>query len=215
MRAAERDRAYQARYRESWRQASRGPEVLRSKIITTRRHKFGPGAYSVYAPARRERKRRARVKGRTRVGCQSAGEDVDVDGSHGVESDAHTPTADVLGDKIDNHNFLKNLGQGEALQRKLSSPSQSTTFRLIEPDVNAKWKKMIDDWQVDRSKPNYRANLKVTYLMMCDRATLFRRAAFWAVAHGVMGNDAVRGRRRVFFKLLYRRGEDAGAGSDD
>ncbi|KAK6971927.1 CxC2 domain-containing protein [Favolaschia claudopus] len=71
--------------------------------------------------------------------------------------------ADVLEGKIDNHNFLKNLGQGEALQKRLviaiaERDKQVAAFkdvsRTIEGEVKKQWRGMVADWLEDNSKPN-------------------------------------------------------------
>ncbi|KAJ6544608.1 hypothetical protein DFH09DRAFT_928307 [Mycena vulgaris] len=79
--------------------------------------------------------------------------------------------ADVLDSKIDNHNYLKNVGQGEALQRKLvvaiaERDKQIAGFdqvnKTIGRDVKKAWKKMISEWLEDGSKENpYTLNRKV------------------------------------------------------
>ncbi|KAJ7756767.1 hypothetical protein DFH07DRAFT_958904 [Mycena maculata] len=71
--------------------------------------------------------------------------------------------ADVVEDKIDSHNFQKNLGQGETLQRKLivaiaERERQVASFKQIsatvKSEVRGKWKKMIAAWLADPSAPN-------------------------------------------------------------
>ncbi|KAJ7780810.1 hypothetical protein DFH07DRAFT_950031 [Mycena maculata] len=71
--------------------------------------------------------------------------------------------ADTLEDKIDSHNYLKNIGQGEALQRKLivaiaERDRQVEGFRevmrTVKKEVKKEWKTMIDEWLKDPSKPN-------------------------------------------------------------
>ncbi|KAJ7024932.1 hypothetical protein C8F04DRAFT_1269809 [Mycena alexandri] len=72
--------------------------------------------------------------------------------------------ADSLEDKIDNHNFLKNIGQGDALQRKLivaiaERDRQVAAFKevsaTIEAPVKKLWKKQINDWlEKPDSHPN-------------------------------------------------------------
>ncbi|KAJ7741465.1 hypothetical protein DFH07DRAFT_870169 [Mycena maculata] len=71
--------------------------------------------------------------------------------------------ADVVEDKIDSHNFQKNLGQGETLQRKLivaiaERERQVTGFKQIsatvKSEVRGEWKKMIAAWLADPSAPN-------------------------------------------------------------
>ncbi|KAJ7742488.1 hypothetical protein DFH07DRAFT_777724 [Mycena maculata] len=71
--------------------------------------------------------------------------------------------ADTLEDKIGSHNFLKNIGQGQALQRKLivdiaERDHQVEAFkevtRTVERPVKKQWTKMIDEWLKDASKPN-------------------------------------------------------------
>ncbi|KAJ7687061.1 hypothetical protein B0H14DRAFT_2654047 [Mycena olivaceomarginata] len=71
--------------------------------------------------------------------------------------------ADTLEDRLDNHNYLKNVGQGDALRCKLvvaiaERDKQIKVFEImsatIEHDVKLKWKKMIRDWIKDPSEPN-------------------------------------------------------------
>ncbi|KAK7022477.1 CxC2 domain-containing protein [Favolaschia claudopus] len=71
--------------------------------------------------------------------------------------------ADALEAKIDNHNFLKNIGQGEALQRKLviaiaERDRQVAAFKdvskTVEKEVKTQWRKAIKEWEVDPTKPN-------------------------------------------------------------
>ncbi|KAJ7735259.1 hypothetical protein DFH07DRAFT_753949, partial [Mycena maculata] len=70
---------------------------------------------------------------------------------------------DSLEDKIDSHNYLKNIGQGDPLQRKLivaiaERDCQVSAFKeitaTIEPQVRKEWKNMISEWVKDSSKPN-------------------------------------------------------------
>ncbi|KAF7335584.1 CxC2 domain-containing protein [Mycena venus] len=71
--------------------------------------------------------------------------------------------ADVLDDRIDNHNFLKNLTQGHTLKRKLvvalaERQKQVQAFQAVNDGVHKEllkvWKQMIRDWLKDSSKPN-------------------------------------------------------------
>ncbi|KAJ7028878.1 hypothetical protein C8F04DRAFT_1265444 [Mycena alexandri] len=71
--------------------------------------------------------------------------------------------ADILEGKIDDHNFLKNLGQGDALQRKLvvaiaERDRQITAFKevnkTLSSEVRKTWKGLIDAWLEDPSQPN-------------------------------------------------------------
>ncbi|KAK7045173.1 CxC2 domain-containing protein [Favolaschia claudopus] len=71
--------------------------------------------------------------------------------------------ADGLEGKIDNHNFLKNIGQGESLQRKLivaiaERDRQVAAFKdvskTVEKEVRADWRKRIKEWEADGTKPN-------------------------------------------------------------
>ncbi|KAJ7280544.1 hypothetical protein C8J57DRAFT_1563340 [Mycena rebaudengoi] len=68
---------------------------------------------------------------------------------------------DTLEDKIDSHNYLKNIG--DALQRKLivaiaERDRQITAFkacsRTVEHDVQALWQADIDMWLADKRNPN-------------------------------------------------------------
>ncbi|KAJ7784906.1 hypothetical protein DFH07DRAFT_947979 [Mycena maculata] len=82
----------------------------------------------------------------------------------GVEHDAgRGQRVDSLEDKIDSHNYSKNIGQGEALQRKLivaisERDCQVEAFkevsRTVEADVKTAWKQMIKAWLKDPSMPN-------------------------------------------------------------
>ncbi|KAK6988081.1 CxC2 domain-containing protein [Favolaschia claudopus] len=71
--------------------------------------------------------------------------------------------ADAMEAKIDNHNYLKNVGQGDALQRKLviaiaERDRQVAGFKdvnkTVEKDVKVQWRKAIKDWEQDSTKPN-------------------------------------------------------------
>ncbi|KAJ6451562.1 hypothetical protein C8R45DRAFT_1057108 [Mycena sanguinolenta] len=70
---------------------------------------------------------------------------------------------DMLEDKIDSHNFLKNLGLGDALHRKLAvahaeQERQVKAFKLVsetvEKDLRRQWQTQIDEWQKDSTKLN-------------------------------------------------------------
>ncbi|KAJ7712961.1 hypothetical protein DFH07DRAFT_974842 [Mycena maculata] len=70
---------------------------------------------------------------------------------------------DTLNDKIDNHNFLKNIGQGYALEAKLiiaitERARQVSAFvvvnNTVELEVRQEWSRMIKEWLGDHSKPN-------------------------------------------------------------
>ncbi|KAJ7473868.1 hypothetical protein B0H11DRAFT_1918683 [Mycena galericulata] len=71
--------------------------------------------------------------------------------------------ADTMEDKVDSHNFLKNLGVVDILRRKLvvaiaERANQVASFKeinkTIKPDVRAQWQKQIDAFAVDHSCPN-------------------------------------------------------------
>ncbi|KAK7008533.1 CxC2 domain-containing protein [Favolaschia claudopus] len=71
--------------------------------------------------------------------------------------------ADQLEGKIDNNNYLKNVGQGITLQRKLvvaiaERDRQVAAFkdvtRTVEKEVRVQWRKAISDWLEDPTKPN-------------------------------------------------------------
>ncbi|KAJ7890043.1 hypothetical protein B0H13DRAFT_2341227 [Mycena leptocephala] len=70
---------------------------------------------------------------------------------------------DAIENKVDHLNFEKNTGQGKTLARKLivaiaERDKQVAAFKdvdsTLEHDLRNDWKKQIDDWLVDRSKPN-------------------------------------------------------------
>ncbi|KAJ7728446.1 hypothetical protein DFH07DRAFT_969878 [Mycena maculata] len=70
---------------------------------------------------------------------------------------------DTLNDKIDSHNYSKNLGQGHALQQKLiiaiaERARQVAAFKevnaTVEKDLRKEWLKQITDWLADSTKPN-------------------------------------------------------------
>ncbi|KAJ6609453.1 hypothetical protein B0H10DRAFT_1813813, partial [Mycena sp. CBHHK59/15] len=70
---------------------------------------------------------------------------------------------DTLEDKIDSHNFLKNLGLGDSLHRKLAlarteRDRQVKNFEqvssTVERDVRTLWQKQINEWLQDETKPN-------------------------------------------------------------
>ncbi|KAJ7694247.1 hypothetical protein B0H17DRAFT_1159285 [Mycena rosella] len=69
----------------------------------------------------------------------------------------------ALEDKIDHHNFEKNIGQGTALPRKLilaikERDRQVAAFTQVDTTLSMKlretWQKKIDEWLEDRTKPN-------------------------------------------------------------
>ncbi|KAJ6503118.1 hypothetical protein DFH09DRAFT_1252002 [Mycena vulgaris] len=71
--------------------------------------------------------------------------------------------ADVIEAKVDNHNWLKNVGEGEALQRKLivaiaerdkQIKAFATVNRTLSREVKKAWKLMIEEWLEDTSKTN-------------------------------------------------------------
>ncbi|KAK6992838.1 CxC2 domain-containing protein [Favolaschia claudopus] len=71
--------------------------------------------------------------------------------------------ADAMEGKIDNHNHLKNLSQGDALQRKLvvaiaERDRQVAAFKevskTVEKSVKTEWRKGIKEWEEDNTKPN-------------------------------------------------------------
>ncbi|KAJ7701279.1 hypothetical protein B0H14DRAFT_3173668 [Mycena olivaceomarginata] len=69
--------------------------------------------------------------------------------------------ADTIEGKIDNHNYLKNVGQGDALQRKLlvaiaerdrQVAAFSEVIRTVEREVKREWRKKINEWLEDPLK---------------------------------------------------------------
>ncbi|KAJ7041928.1 hypothetical protein C8F04DRAFT_946399 [Mycena alexandri] len=71
--------------------------------------------------------------------------------------------ADTVEDKLDSHNFLKNLGQADSLRRKLivaiaERARQVEAFKDINKTVpsekRAEWQQLIDAFAADHSKPN-------------------------------------------------------------
>ncbi|KAJ7733221.1 hypothetical protein DFH07DRAFT_780665 [Mycena maculata] len=71
--------------------------------------------------------------------------------------------ADAFEDKIDHHNFLKNINQGTTLPCKLilaidERDRQVAAFKdvdsTLKKSLRKKWQKKIDDWIKDPSKPN-------------------------------------------------------------
>ncbi|KAF7368255.1 CxC2 domain-containing protein [Mycena venus] len=70
---------------------------------------------------------------------------------------------DALEDKIDHHNFEKNIGQGETLARRLvlaidERDIQVAAFRevdvMLRSSLRKEWQAMIDAWRADPTKPN-------------------------------------------------------------
>ncbi|KAF7305707.1 CxC2 domain-containing protein [Mycena chlorophos] len=70
---------------------------------------------------------------------------------------------DTIEDKVDHVNFEKNIGQGDALARKLiiataERDKQLSEFvdldRSIEPTVRRDWQSRLDAWIADDTKPN-------------------------------------------------------------
>ncbi|KAJ7058422.1 hypothetical protein C8F01DRAFT_1303976 [Mycena amicta] len=71
--------------------------------------------------------------------------------------------ADMIDDRVDNHNFLKNMTLGSTLQRRLllardELKHQVDAFKAasdgVEPSLQKVWKKQIRDWEADNSQPN-------------------------------------------------------------
>ncbi|KAJ7457546.1 hypothetical protein B0H11DRAFT_1738205 [Mycena galericulata] len=68
--------------------------------------------------------------------------------------------ADALEGKIDNHNWLKNVGEGERrlvvaiAERDRQVKGFKDVNRTVEREVKDEWKGMINDWLADSSKPN-------------------------------------------------------------
>ncbi|KAJ7774223.1 hypothetical protein DFH07DRAFT_952479 [Mycena maculata] len=71
--------------------------------------------------------------------------------------------ADVFEDKIDHHNFLKNVNQGTTLPRKLILAMDERNRRVaafkevdgtLKKELRRKWQKQINEWIKDSSKPN-------------------------------------------------------------
>ncbi|KAJ7073655.1 hypothetical protein C8F01DRAFT_1271360 [Mycena amicta] len=70
---------------------------------------------------------------------------------------------DTIEDKVDHMNFEKNVGEGDALARKLiiataERDKQMAEFMevdwTIEPGLRGEWQALIDEWLVDDTKPN-------------------------------------------------------------
>ncbi|KAJ7711507.1 hypothetical protein B0H16DRAFT_1480292 [Mycena metata] len=70
---------------------------------------------------------------------------------------------DHLNDKIDSHNFLKNIGLGYYLQERLvislaERARQVAAFtevsKTVEKDLRTEWQQRINNWLADPSKPN-------------------------------------------------------------
>ncbi|KAJ7046286.1 hypothetical protein C8F04DRAFT_1173230 [Mycena alexandri] len=70
---------------------------------------------------------------------------------------------DALEDKIDHHNFEKNINQGTTLPKKLilaidERDRQVEAFkevdRTLKKELRAEWQKRIDEWVADPTKPN-------------------------------------------------------------
>ncbi|KAJ7178679.1 hypothetical protein C8R43DRAFT_1118051 [Mycena crocata] len=70
---------------------------------------------------------------------------------------------DTLNDKINNHNHLKNMGQGAALETKLiialaERGRQVSAFtqvnETVEEDLQKMWRRQIHAWQNDPTQPN-------------------------------------------------------------
>ncbi|KAJ7846654.1 hypothetical protein B0H13DRAFT_2238871 [Mycena leptocephala] len=77
--------------------------------------------------------------------------------------------ADAIEDKIDAHNYLKNLGQGDALLRKLiiavaERARQVEAFKavskMVASETRAAWQAQIDTFLADRTAPNPYASVR-------------------------------------------------------
>ncbi|KAJ7697294.1 hypothetical protein B0H16DRAFT_1750084 [Mycena metata] len=73
------------------------------------------------------------------------------------------PHHDVIKDKLDHHNWEKNIGQGTTLPHKLiiaidERDRQVAAFKdvdsMLRSEVRKQWQKRIDDWWADRTLPN-------------------------------------------------------------
>ncbi|KAF7327202.1 CxC2 domain-containing protein [Mycena kentingensis (nom. inval.)] len=71
--------------------------------------------------------------------------------------------ADTIDDRLDNHNFLKNMRQGDTLQRHLlvareERRRQVAAFQAvsegISPALQKEWKAQVRAWQDDKTQPN-------------------------------------------------------------
>ncbi|KAF7295610.1 CxC2 domain-containing protein [Mycena indigotica] len=71
--------------------------------------------------------------------------------------------ADVIEDRVDNHNFLKNLGLGNTLKRRLvlalaERSHQIDAFEAVSEGVHSdlikEWKRALRLWEEDHSQPN-------------------------------------------------------------
>ncbi|KAK6966350.1 CxC2 domain-containing protein [Favolaschia claudopus] len=71
--------------------------------------------------------------------------------------------SDGIEDKVDHHNFQKNIRQGEALPRKLviaidERDRQVAAFdevdRTLDQSLRKEWQGMVDAWTEDKTKPN-------------------------------------------------------------
>ncbi|KAJ7027839.1 hypothetical protein C8F04DRAFT_1212338 [Mycena alexandri] len=71
--------------------------------------------------------------------------------------------ADSMEDKIDHHNWEKNINQGTTLPRKLilaidERDHQVEAFKEVDKtltrSIRKQWQKQIDDWKADRTQPN-------------------------------------------------------------
>ncbi|KAJ7724030.1 hypothetical protein B0H16DRAFT_1333756 [Mycena metata] len=71
--------------------------------------------------------------------------------------------ADAMEDKIDHHNFEKNIAQGNTLARKLivamdKWDRQVEAFKEVDrtlwSEVKKEWQAKVDAWRADRSQPN-------------------------------------------------------------
>ncbi|KAK0437899.1 hypothetical protein EV421DRAFT_1907100 [Armillaria borealis] len=70
---------------------------------------------------------------------------------------------DAIEDRVDHHNFRKNVGLGDALHQHLrialvERDAQVKEFQDIDStlkrDLRAEWKKKVDDWRADHSRPS-------------------------------------------------------------
>ncbi|KAJ7058852.1 hypothetical protein C8F01DRAFT_1255258 [Mycena amicta] len=70
---------------------------------------------------------------------------------------------DTIEDRIDHISFEKNVGQGDTLTRKLIIAVAERDKQILEfidvdsgldPSLRREWRKQIDDWLGDKSKPN-------------------------------------------------------------
>ncbi|KAK7000623.1 CxC2 domain-containing protein [Favolaschia claudopus] len=123
--------------------------------------------------------------------------------------------ADAIEAKIDDHNYLKNVGQGDALQRKLliaitERDRQVAAFKevnkTVKKEVKVEWRKAINEWLEDPQKPNPYTLSRVDHLSEAQVRLQVRKDE---EALNTTGNAPLHGRSATAFLVAGIQIEDS------